>query len=157
MAAGLAAYWLLRPTDEERIQKQLSTLMAALNLMPSEAPLKRLHQSGTAAECFTLEATVEVQGAGEAGSMQGRGQISEGIRAARMTLQQLELDVRETEIVVDPSSDSAEMKLTVRARVNADPSVALHFLRLQWIKTNSTWLIHRVASSSPFRRVDTPR
>lgn len=119
-------------------------------MKPSEAPLRRLHQAGVAADFFTAEATVEIPGAGDFGHLQGREQISEALRGARLGLNQLQVETRDAQLTLAPSKIEAVMNLTAIGHVNGERNAQIHLLRMNWSKTNAQWRISRIVSVQPF-------
>jgi hypothetical protein len=141
---ALAALWLLRPTEEDRILKRLEGLRAASEITAPEGGIALLGRSAEIADFFAAHTVFDL-------SHTGHGRIEIGSRDAliqriirlRARLARLELALRDVRVSVH--DDTAEVVLTGsglgQLRGEADRFLEIHTVAIRLRKAADDWIV----------------
>jgi hypothetical protein len=151
---GVGGYFVLRPTDESRIRKQLSKLATAVRIKESDMqsnPIGRLaHVSGEFEELFDPDVRVSVS---ELTSLRsGRRELAEIVSGAPRFVRTFEVDFSGVTIKIDEAGASAavgaiaEVSALDRDGQTRKDKRAVDF---RFVKDGSAWIITTVSVWPP--------
>jgi ketosteroid isomerase-like protein len=145
--------WLLFPSEERKIRKQLHQLAGRATFTGEEGNIRRIANASAAANQFALDAhiAIHVPGFGTR-TLHGRADIHEAALAA-MTQVRTPLEVEFHDIVVQvaPDKTTAVADLTATVRFGNEQQFGLQELRFHMRKGDSGWLIERLETLATFR------
>lgn len=147
------ALWLLFPSEERRIRKQLENLAAMASFTGQEGNLKRLTTASELAGQFTRDAVIMV-GIPREGSwtIRGSAEVQEIVLAAMARNIVVNVEFHDIIVKVEPDKQSAVADLTARVSAGDEPDFGVQELRFLLRKGDSGWRIERLETLQTFRR-----
>lgn len=145
IAAGVWLFTLLFPNPERVIRKRLTALAECLSFGANEAPLTRFSNSQKVAGFFTadIEIHVDVPGYGQQ-VLAGREGLFQTTMQARSSLNGLKVEFLDINVVVAPNKASAEVEMTLKARIASERDLIVKELKVLLDKSEGNWRIKRV-------------
>ena len=149
VAAALAlGFWILQilfPGDEKRIRKMLADAAQTAGIKPNENPLFKLAAAKKLVGFFSTDAVLKLDVSGvDVRSINGREDLLQAVTAARASLQEARIQLREIHVNVDLDKQSATAQLVATAYLNGGSDPMLQELKLQLNKIDGKWKIARV-------------
>ena len=147
LLAGLLALavWLWTgffPSPEKEILKRLGEIAELVSFPPNERPLTALTEVQQL--CARLSPDVEIRvdapGLGRR-TVRGRDDVRQGLMSYRSTVNGLQVTFPDRRVVVAPDHQSAEVWLTVEARVPTDPDLVVQEMKLLFRHRDGDWLV----------------
>jgi hypothetical protein len=148
LCAALGLVWLGRkwwPNDESAIRTQVTRLMQAASVRPSDSGLARLAYADRLAGFFTTNVAMHIEGFGsDFANLSGRTDLVQAAMAARMQLHQAEFTVADLDIKVPEDHHTAIAYATVAGQINSNTNGFVQALKMTLQKSGGRWLIAKV-------------
>lgn len=145
LGAGIWLYRTLFPGDERQIRTLLAQAAAAAEVKPNENPLIRLAGANRMAGFFSSDAVIQVDAAGmDNRTLRGREELVQAVAAARSTLQEARVQLREVTVQLDSGGQGAGAQLVAIAYLNGTGDPLVEELKLRLAKLDGHWKILRV-------------
>jgi hypothetical protein len=152
VALGVWLWGVLFPGPEKVIRSRLKEIAELVSFPANEAPLSALTevQQLCARVSQDVEIHVDAPGFGRR-TVQGRQSLREGAMAYRSALNGVNVQFPDIRVVVSPDKQSAEVWLTVTARLPTEPDLSVQEMKLGFRKLSGDWLITRAETTKPLR------
>ncbi len=145
LAFGVWLFRILFPGDEKLIRKLLAGAAETAAIKPNENPLFRLAGANKLVGFFSPDAVLKVDVPGvDVRSINGRDDLLQAVTAARASLQEARILLREIHVNVDPDKQSATAQLVATAYLNGGSDPMVQELKLQLRKIDGHWKITQV-------------
>lgn len=154
LGAAVAVGWLVRPSDEARIRRALSDLIAEVGKAGPESPVAAARRAERASGWFLPDCEVRIERAG-LGTVATRGELRQAIFQARAALDSLRIGLHDQDVAVSPDRAGAVHRFTARAEAvhRGDPESAVQEVRVQWLRTPDGWRIRSVSTVEGIREI----
>lgn len=144
LGASIWLWTVLFPSPERAIRKRLLELAKSASFAGNESPLAKLSNSQRVAGFFTADVEVRVDAPGRGQQViSGRETLFQSMMQARSALSGLQVEFYDINVTVAPGKQSAEVSLTLRARIAGERDQAVQELKLFLNKTEGNWRINR--------------
>ena len=150
-AAGLWVWHACIPSPEKAIRHRLKELARTASFGPNEGGLARMRYGQELAGFFAENAEVRLDVGNTVATKGGRAQLRDTAVGVRMTLDSLQVDFQDLNVVLGADGHSAEVDLTAVGRIPSEPDLQVCELKFLLTRTGGDWLIRRVET------VRTPR
>lgn len=150
LVVALVALWRYWPSDEQRIQRLVQEIAAALQPAAGETDVARIGRLAPLARGLSTDVRVEGPT-----PLRGREQVMAAAMQAGRLAQRLAIVVRDVEISVEPSRTTATALVTI-AVTGADSGTEgawndLTELQLDLTRQNDVWLVSHVVPVAALR------
>ncbi|MGA3266672.1 MAG: hypothetical protein ABSE16_07610 [Verrucomicrobiota bacterium] len=150
LIAALAAFgaWLwfvLFPSPETIVRKQLAALARTASFAPGEGNLAKLAAADKLAGFFATNVEVNIDVPGHLDhNFVGRDEIQQAALGARESLASLKITFPDLNVTVAPDKQSAVVDVTVVANAAGQSDSFVQQMKFTFQKTEDGWLISRV-------------
>ena len=142
LIAATGIGWVLLPSEEDRIRRQLDDLAETASVEAGESPLIRTARAARIANHFTQHAHVDLGGPFE--PLQGRAALTALVVGLRLPQEGIAVEILDTAVRVDGSSTGATASMTAQVSTRATARDALLEARevaVRLRKVDGEWLV----------------
>ena len=152
VALGVWVWGVLFPSPEKVIRGRIQEIAELVSFPPNERPLTALSSVQRLCSLASpdVEIRVEVPGAGR-GIVQGREELRQGAMAFRSTVNGAKVKFPDVSVALAADRQSAEVLVTVEARVATEPDTAILEMKLAFQKLDGHWLVTRAETVKTLR------
>jgi hypothetical protein len=145
IALGIWLWFVLFPSPEKIIRKQLARLAHAVSFSSNESDLAKLAGAQGLAAFFSTNAQVNIDVPGyEQHTFADRDEITQAALASRAAVSSLTLKFPDMNVNVAPDKQSAIADVTVEANVAGEKDDIVQEMKFIFQKMGGQWLISRV-------------
>jgi len=151
LAIGFWLWTVLFPSPQRAIRKRLGALAKSASFARNESPVAVGYNAQKLAGFFTSDVEIKVDLPGRPGAiLSGRDELVQAAIASRAVSGSLKVEFFDVEVIVASDKQSAEAKLTLRARISGDTLV--QELKLLLNKMEGDWRIKRLETVKTLSR-----
>jgi hypothetical protein len=146
LVVALVALWRYWPSDEQRIQRLVQEIAAALQPAADETDAARIGRLAPLARGLSTDVRVEGPT-----PLSGREQVMAAAMQAGRIAQELAIVVRDVEVVVEPSRTTATALVTVAVTGGTGAWDDITEVQLELARHDEVWTVTRVAPVAALR------
>lgn len=138
-------WFLLFPSPQHIIRKQLKGLAATASFRGNEGPLAKAYNAEKLSGYFATDVVVvvDIPGHGQQ-SFEGLDTVLQAAMAARQSLSGLKAEFLDINVTVGPDKQSATVNLTAKGTVPGESDFFVQEMKFAFKKVDGKWLISKV-------------
>jgi hypothetical protein len=145
IALGVWFWFVLFPSPEKVIRKQLVKLARDVSFSPDESNLAKLAGAQRLADFFSTNVEVNIDvPEHEQHSLVGRDEIIQAALASRSTANGLIVKFPDVNVTIAPDKQSATADVTLEATISGEHDAIVQEVKFTFEKTEGKWLIKKV-------------
>jgi hypothetical protein len=145
IALGVWLWFVLFPSPEEVIRKQLVKLAHDVSFSPDESNLAKLAGAQSLAGFFSTNVEVNINvPEHEQHALVGRDEITQAVLASRSSVNGLTVKFPDVNVTVAPDKQSATADVTFEATVSGERDAIVQEIKITFEKSEGKWLIKKV-------------
>ena len=150
--AGVWLWGVLFPNPEKVIRARLKEIEGLVSFPANQKPLSGLTDVQRLCSFVSPDVEVRLDGAGMGRAVaHGRDELRQGMLTFRSMVNGASVKFPDVNVALAGDQASAEVLLTVKARVPTDPETVILEMKLDFQKRGRDWLITRAESNKTLR------